>query len=124
MFEICVRKFFSASHTLDGYAGDCGRVHGHNWEVLATLKSSELSEIGLVMDFREVKKILGVIIEGLDHIHLNNHHAFSTGGLNPSTENIAKYIYREMKSQIKIPGVKLEKIMVGESRDCWSSYYE
>ena len=124
MYEISVRRFFSASHILEGYTGKCERLHGHNWEVIAFFQARDLNALGLLMDFRKAKDFLDVIIEKLDHTHLNNEPPFGLAKINPSTENIARYIYQELKKSLQSTGVRLSRVTVGESRDCRASYFE
>lgn len=124
MFEIKIKSFFCASHKLQGYHGDCSGLHGHNWEVHAVLMAEGLNEIGLSADFRKVKDELNEVLSELDHTHLNDHEAFCDMRNNPTTENIAKYIYGQLSKKIKIPGLRCEKIIVCESRDCSAAYFE
>ena len=94
MFEVYVKTHFSAAHSLIGYPGDCARVHGHNWMVEAYVKCKELDEIGIGIDFRDTKKAVKKVIDNLDHFNLNELPSFKD--TNPTSENIAKFLYVEI----------------------------
>ena len=94
MYEVTIIKSFSAAHLLSQIGGKCEELHGHNFKVEVTVGTQDLNEAGLLIDFRLVKKWLGEILEDVDHKHLNIIPSFS--GINPSAENIAKYICDKM----------------------------
>ena len=122
MFEVTVRTHFSAAHRLTNYDGNCARWHGHNWEVFATLAASEVNELGLAVDFREVKKVLRELLAELDHSDLNQHPAFATQ--NPSCELIARYLYRQLVAGFAGKSVRVLRVQVGETPDTSVTYYE
>jgi 6-pyruvoyltetrahydropterin/6-carboxytetrahydropterin synthase len=113
IFEIFVRSEFAAAHCLRGYPGDCARLHGHNWTVEVSLRCSELDRIGLGIDFREVKEAIKEVMAELDHADLNDHPYFKE--MNPSSENIAVYLYRELGKRLDSDRVKVSGIKVSES---------
>lgn len=121
MFEVSVRSRFSSAHALVGYKGNCERLHGHNWNVEVTVTGEELGETGLLVDFRELKRIIDEITAGLDHLNLNELPCFS--GNNPSTENIARYIYAEAEGRMP-SGVRVARVDVEETDGCRGAYYE
>ena len=71
MFELTIETDFSAAHNLREYKGQCERLHGHNWKLLVILKAEKLDKLGMVMDFRDAKSIIGEIISRFDHVYLN-----------------------------------------------------
>jgi 6-pyruvoyltetrahydropterin/6-carboxytetrahydropterin synthase len=98
MFEVSVEETFSSGHALRGYKGKCENVHGHNYRVKVTLAGPQLDNIGLLVDFTALKRVLRGIIAVLDHQFLNDLEPFRT--VNPSAENLAKYFYDEMQRQL------------------------
>ncbi|MBI4699265.1 MAG: 6-carboxytetrahydropterin synthase, partial [Nitrospirae bacterium] len=62
MYELIVDQQFSAAHQLRGYKGKCERLHGHNWRVQVSVSSERLNDIGLVIDFHDLKKMLSEVI--------------------------------------------------------------
>lgn len=122
MFELDIRREFSAAHSLRGYNGNCSNLHGHNWVVQIFICSEELDKVGIAMDFKLLKKELDVILEGLDHKNLNEHSAFKEK--NPTSENLAMFIYRELASKINTESIRVSKVRVCESSNSGASYYE
>lgn len=97
MYEIKVTSNFSAAHNLRNYRGKCERLHGHNWAVEAAFRYRALGPEGMAIDFRQAKALLKSAIEGLDHSYLNDLAAFKRP--NPTSENVAKYIYDTIKAR-------------------------
>ena len=125
MYEVSVRAHFSAAHSIRDIGGNCENLHGHNFKVEVYLQSEELREDGTVMDFRELKSELNSVLDLLDHTNLNDIPPFDQ--INPSSENIAEYIYRELKSGIENMGaysVNNIRVNVWESETSMASYFE
>lgn len=122
MYEVTIIDEFSAAHNLRGYKGKCEELHGHNWKVEVTVASEKLDKIGMVIDFRKLKDNLRRILKDLDHTHLNNLSYFKK--TNPTSENIARYIYKKLNSQQLPLNCRLFKVMVWESEKAFAVYYE
>ena len=121
MFELVIETDFSAAHNLREYKGQCEKLHGHNWKVQVVLKAEKLDNLGMVMDFRDVKKIIGEILNKFDHTYLNDLQDFKV--LNPTTENLSKILYTELKSDLP-KGVKVDRVTTWESDRCGATYFE
>ena len=100
MYSLKVEGSFSSAHNLRGYKGKCEELHGHNWRVMITVKSSQLDKIGMVLDFKFLKKKLNSCLDRMDHKYLNKLPCFKK--LNPTSENIAEYIYKKLIAQIPL----------------------
>lgn len=122
MFEISVKMRFSSAHNLRGYQGKCEALHGHNWMVEAVLASKTLDKIGMVDDFKVVKSKLAEVLEELDHAYLNDIGYFKK--FNPTSEEIARWIFREFKKKIKKPGRVLRFVKVWETEHSCALYRE
>lgn len=122
MFELDIRREFSAAHSLRGYNGNCSNLHGHNWVVQIFIRSEKLDDVGIAMDFKILKKELDIILEGLDHKNLNEHPAFREK--NPTSENLAMFIFRELSSKINTENICVSKVRVCESANSGASYFE
>lgn len=120
MYYVTVRQHFDAAHSLRGYRGKCENLHGHRFEVVASLGVEKLNEIGLAYDFRELKQHLRELLEKWDHAYLNDTPPFDT--LNPSSENIAVAIYQELHSQLIHTPVSIYSVQVWESPDSGVTY--
>ena len=118
MYQVRVKRHFDAAHALRGYRGKCESVHGHRYQVVVCLETSELDETGLAYDFTALKRAMDPIIERLDHSNLNEVPAFEE--VNPSSENIARVIYAELEGSIE--GARLTAVEVWESPDAWVTY--
>jgi len=118
MYNIKVELSFSSAHNLRGYKGKCESLHGHNWKVEAVVTSNTLDKCGMVMDFKILKTALKEILESLDHKYLNDIPYFKK--VNPTSENIAKFIYQKIKLRIK----KISAVTVWESENSAATYYE
>jgi 6-pyruvoyltetrahydropterin/6-carboxytetrahydropterin synthase len=99
MYEVYVDESFAAAHNLRGYKGKCEDLHGHNYKVRVTLAGPELDSVGLLYDFVHLKQVIHSVIHSLDHKYLNEMKPFDV--LNPSAENIARYIYDETARQLR-----------------------
>lgn len=122
MFEISIRDEFSSAHNLRGYKGKCESLHGHNWQVEVVIRSKGLDKIGMVMDFKRLKEILSGAIKGLDHKYLNDIAYFKK--INPTSENIAKFIFNKINPHIRKQSLTLKSVSVWESKDSKAIYYE
>lgn len=122
VFEVYVKTHFSAAHSLEGYPGDCARVHGHNWIIEVFVKCKELDGIGIGIDFRDIKQAVKEVIEGLDHFNLNDLPAFKE--VNPTSENIAKFLYQELGQKLNSDVVKVSKVKVCETPGAGALYWE
>lgn len=118
MYSVKVESKFSSAHNLRGYKGKCESLHGHNWKVEVEVRKRTLDATGMVMDFSVLKEILGRVIAGLDHCYLNELEPFRK--VNPTSENIARYIYGRLKKEI--PG--LASVVVWENDSCSAKYEE
>ena len=99
MYEVSVDETFAAAHNLRGYKGKCENLHGHNYKVRVTLAGKEVDSVGLLYDFVHLKQVIQSVIRSLDHKYLNELSPFDV--LNPSAENIAKYIYDQTAKQLR-----------------------
>lgn len=114
MYELTVIVEFEAAHRIVDYPGKCNRLHGHNWSVEVTVKGKKLNELGMLIDFKELKKEVNKTIDKLDHVYLNELDAFVEN--NPTAEHIAKYIYEQLElSPLFVNNIKVKMIKVWES---------
>jgi len=116
MYEVLVRSDFSAAHNLRNYEGKCENLHGHNWIAEVALSSEKLNDNGLLFDFRVLKEKLKTILDELDHTNLNDLKYFKED--NPTSENIAKFIFDMLKKD----GIKPQRVSVWESDTSCATY--
>jgi 6-pyruvoyltetrahydropterin/6-carboxytetrahydropterin synthase len=108
MFEICVEHTFAAGHALRNYHGKCENVHGHNYRVQVGMEGPRLDENGLLHDFADLKKRLRKTSDYLDHQFINDLKPFDE--INPSAENIAKFICDEIQKEMSAGSLSYVKV--------------
>lgn len=118
MYSLKVQGTFSSAHNLRGYKGKCEDLHGHNWRIEIIVKSTKLDKIGMVLDFKYLKKQLNAVLEEMDHKYLNKLAYFRK--INPTSENIAEYIYKKLKAKILL----LNSVTVWENDTSCATYEE
>ncbi len=122
VYEIHVKDHFSAAHSLNGYEGNCSRVHGHNWEVKVFIQCRQLNPIGIGIDFRDVKQVVKDVLSRLDHTHLNELAEFKT--MNPTAENISAMLYKKLEARFNTEDIKVTRVQIFESPGCSATYWE
>lgn len=119
MFHLNVKSHFDAAHALVGYPGECRNLHGHTWDVECTVKGNKLDEIGILYDFKALKKDLNEILSRFDHAYMNDVPPFDK--LNSTAENLSEYIFNELET--KLPEhITLEEVVVWESPIAKTTY--
>jgi 6-pyruvoyltetrahydropterin/6-carboxytetrahydropterin synthase len=114
MFEITIEETFAAGHALRNYRGKCENVHGHNYRCQVTVEGEQLDHIGLLVDFVELKRVVHSVLDRMDHQWLNDFPPFDK--LNPSAENMAKFIYDEVSTGLGVrPGVRIAWVKLWET---------
>ena len=115
MYTLKVEGAFEAAHQLPDYPGKCARLHGHNWVVEAVVKGREVDKLGMLVDFKTVKKALNNVLDRYDHRFLNELVPFNTG-VNPTAENLARIIFTELEDNEAFTAeVQLAAVTVFES---------
>jgi 6-pyruvoyltetrahydropterin/6-carboxytetrahydropterin synthase len=107
--DIYKEFIFEAAHKLpnvpDGHK--CGRLHGHSWKVTIQVTGDVGKESGWVLDFADLKKAFEPLFDRLDHNYLND----IEGLENPTSEVLAKWIWRELKPLLP----DLSRVIVNET---------
>ena len=122
MYEVKIVTQFAAAHRLENFKGKCEGLHGHNWKVEVFLVGQELDHAGLLMDFGVVKARTKQLLEEIDHKYLNELAAFQDR--NPSSENLARYLYERLGALFNGDRVKIHRVDVWESDTSCASYYQ
>jgi 6-pyruvoyltetrahydropterin/6-carboxytetrahydropterin synthase len=119
MYELIVESEFSAAHRLREYRGACEKLHGHNYRVELVVAAKKLDALGMVADFRELKRLLLEAAERFDHAYLNELTEF--GKQNPTAENVARVLFEECARRMP-RGVTARSVTVWESPRCGARY--
>jgi 6-pyruvoyltetrahydropterin/6-carboxytetrahydropterin synthase len=131
MYRVTRELTFCYGHRLLHYDGKCRHLHGHNGRAVLTLASTRLDELGMVMDFTRLKRVVGAWIdETLDHkmllhkddpvlplLRAQGEPVFVLD-VNPTAENIARLIYDFAAGQ----GFPVVEVQLWETDSCFASY--
>ncbi|MHB0936964.1 MAG: 6-carboxytetrahydropterin synthase QueD [Armatimonadota bacterium] len=127
MYRMVVEGHFSAAHEIRGHTGLCCKLHGHNYRVVVHLAGSELNELGMLIDYGDVKHALGQVLQQLDHSYLNEIDPFTI--VNPTSEEIARVIYTRLRDMLLTTDdlrrrVHLQEVVVYETEKQGVGYGE
>lgn len=120
-FEVMIERNFSSAHQLRGYKGKCENLHGHNYKIEIYARGRELDNIGLLVDFGELKQAADEVVQYLDHRNINELAPFDEE-LNPSAENLARYILERVSSQVGDDRVEVYKVRCFETPTSVATY--
>jgi len=120
-YEVMIERNFSSAHQLRGYKGKCENLHGHNYRIEIFARGSELNNIGLLIDFGELKQAADEIVGYFDHRNLNDLPPFDEE-LNPSAENIAAYVLEFINSRVGDERVNVYKVRCFETPTSVATY--
>ncbi len=120
-FEVMIERNFSSAHQLRGYKGKCENLHGHNYRVEIYARGRELDNIGLLVDFGELKEAADEVVAYLDHRNINELPPFDEE-LNPSAENLARYILERVASRVGDDRVRVYKVRCFETPTSVATY--
>ena len=120
-FEVMIERNFSSAHQLRGYRGKCENLHGHNYKIEIYARGRELNNIGLLVDFVELKDAADEVVQYLDHRNINELPPFDVE-LNPSAENLARYILERVASRVGDERVQVYKVRCFETPTSIATY--
>jgi 6-pyruvoyltetrahydropterin/6-carboxytetrahydropterin synthase len=119
LFTITIESGFTASHGLTYAGGKKEDAHTHDWKLRVVAQIEELDENGLAVDFLDLKPKIKRVVAVLDGAQLEKLECFE--GINASAENVAKYIFDELKPEM-LTKAMLESVEVMEAKGCWAKY--
>lgn len=131
MFSVTREIPFCYGHRLLNYDGKCRYLHGHNGRAVITLSAAALDDLGMVVDFTRLKRIVGGWIdENLDHkmilrrddpilpsLRQQGEPVFVLD-VNPTAENIARLIFDFAAGQ----GFPVVEVKLWETDSCFATY--
>ena len=121
MYEVMIEEEFSAAHALRGYRGKCENMHGHNWKVEVYARGEQLDQVGMLVDFKDLKAATRRVMKYLDHQNLNELKPFDKE-INPSSEHLAGFILHKVAEQISDTRVQVYKVRVWETPSTCATY--
>jgi len=120
-FEVMIERNFSSAHQLRGYKGKCENLHGHNYKIEIYARGRELNNIGLLVDFVELKDAANELVAYLDHKNLNELEPFITEQ-NSSAENVARYCLEKLAGKLNDERVEIYKVRCFETPTSVATY--
>ena len=121
-YTLKVLTDFASAHTLRDYPGACSRMHGHNWKVELEVVATKLNDIGIAIDFKQMKQTANEVCDQLDHRYLNELEPFTE--INPTAENIAAWLYTEISKRLNNETVKVSALTLWETERACVRYTE
>ena len=89
---------FSAAHAIRGHTRGCQNLHGHNYRVRVYLKAERLDELGMVLDFADLKEMMQEILGPFDHRVINDIPPFDQR--NTTAELFGEYVFAEVTRRL------------------------
>lgn len=109
MYYITKKLEISGSHHLVlDHESKCCNHHGHNWQIEVCCKSATLDRNGMVVDFSHISSV----VSRLDHHDLNE-----VLGMNPTSENIARWICEQVPHCYRVSVMETAGNMVVYQKD-------
>jgi len=151
MYRISKEFTFAMAHRLSCHKGACKNIHGHNYRIIVGVKSEKLNDEGMVIDFSDLKIIVGSFLDTMDHALMLNEvdeeltkkikEVFPTFKVikvpfEPTAENMAREIFEHVSQSLdnmwrfehtghpldKIPDFKIDYITVYETDTSEATY--
>jgi 6-pyruvoyltetrahydropterin/6-carboxytetrahydropterin synthase len=121
--HVCANPAWSARENLRVYGNNANpNGHGHNYVVEVTVEGQPDPVTGMVFDLRELKEILNQeVVEPMDHRFLNRE-VPPFDAVVPTTENIAREIWKRLDGRVAREGVRLRNVRLYETADLYVDY--
>ena len=119
MYKVTVESEFNASHQLTMPNGQKEPFHAHQWQLKVAVSAEKLDQMGVVIDFHELKAAINTVTAPLEGIKLEDLPCFQDA--NASAEALAKYIYDQLEKLIK-SDINLVSVQLMEEKGCWAKF--
>lgn len=119
MYTVTVESEFNASHQLTMPDGQKEPLHPHQWLLKVAVSSEKLDQMGVVIDFHELKAAINTVTDPLEGKKLEDLSCFQDA--NASAEALAKYIYDRLNKFIK-GDINLDSVELMEEKGCWAKF--
>ena len=120
MYEVAYETTFCATHRLTDGGVPIEPLHGHDWRVEAVAGGEQLDRIGVVIDFEDLKKVVGAIAARFHYKDINEHPDFA--GKSVTAEIVARYFFDETVKGLGPHGDRLLRVRVWEAPGCSAVY--
>lgn len=134
-YQITRKLTFCAAHRVRLHESKCRHLHGHNYTVLITAGADTLDEAGRVIDFGVIKRVCGgwlddALDHGLIYERLDNECESAALVMEeqkvyvmdspPTAENLAEMLLDTFNSLLCQYGVKVIKVVLWETENCYA----
>ncbi len=134
---------FEMAHSLSGYDGACREIHGHSYKLFVTVQGKPNDDpsdpkYGMVMDFGELKRIVGgLIVDRYDHALVirrttensdaidtlrSLYHKIEICDYQPTCENMVSRFAEEIRRELP-QGIELFSIKLHETATSFAEWY-
>jgi len=132
MIKIAKEFRWEMGHRLPFHDGLCTNLHGHSYKLLVELNGS-VDEHGILVDYYDIKKMVGPIVDELDHsiivnkadtelidvlIKLKSRHVIIDS--DTTAENICRYFLEKIKNAGLPERVNKIKVRVFETENAYA----
>jgi 6-pyruvoyltetrahydropterin/6-carboxytetrahydropterin synthase len=121
VFEVAYETTFCATHRLSRGGRGIEPLHGHDWRVEVVAAGESLDEIGVVVDFEVLKRVVGDVASHFHYRDITDHPAFT--GRSPSAEAVASYFFDQVRQGMGAEGERLARVRVWEAPGCSATYW-
>lgn len=112
---------FAAAHAIRGHTRGCENLHGHNYRVRVHVAAEELDELGMVLDFADLKEVVQEVLGPFDHRVINDIPPFDRR--NTTAELLAEYVYQEVGRRLAATErVRVARVEVWENDTACAVY--
>lgn len=120
---VCSNPAWSEAENRRVYGGNANpNGHGHNYILEVTVEGQPDGVTGMVFDLRELKEILNQeVVEPMDHRFLNRE-VPPFDCVIPTTENIAREIWKRIDARVGQGAVRLRNVRLYETADLYVDY--
>jgi 6-pyruvoyltetrahydropterin/6-carboxytetrahydropterin synthase len=115
---------FAAAHAIRGHTRGCENLHGHNYRVRVHVAATELDELGMVLDFADLKAMVQEILGPFDHRVINEVPPFDVR--NTTAERLSEFVFEEVTKRLAGSGgsgrVSVARVEVWENETACAIY--
>lgn len=136
----CTRRLeFDAAHRVTRHESKCSNLHGHRYVAEITCEAPELDSVDRVIDFGEVKRIVGGWIDDCwDHGTILNsddrelialcekngwrHYVMERPHEEPTAEAMSKELFHVASNLLGDKGIHVARVRLYETPNGWAEY--
>lgn len=118
MLTVTIKDTFESAVKLYHYDGPCANTHGHTYQLKVVFTNTD-ANADMVVDYYVATQWIQSVIKPLDHTFINEVPPFDH--INPTTENITKWLYDSLQNIAK-PPVRVMSVTLSENHRFSATY--